>query len=73
MCENDELSHFMMKSIYSGTYDVLSEPPFLHNPLHPSLSLHPDAGGDHLLPISGNPKYPSSWFKSSINTPFVPS
>ena len=30
MCDDDELSHFMMKSIDSGTQEVLSEAPFLH-------------------------------------------
>ena len=73
MCEDDELSHFMMKSIDSGTHEVLSEPPFLHNPQHSTLSRHPDAGGGHLFLILGDPKYPSSWFKGSINTHFVPS
>ena len=42
MCEDYELSHFMMKSLDSGTYDVLSEPSFLHNPQHSSLSDNPD-------------------------------
>ena len=73
MCEDDEFSHFMMKSLDSGTHEVLSEPSFLHNPQHSSLSQHPDAGGGHLFSISGDPKYPSSWFKGSINTHFVPS
>ena len=69
MCEDDELSHFMMKSLDSGTQEVLSEPSFLHNPQHSSLS----QWRGHLFSISGDPKYPSSWFKGSINTPFVPS
>ena len=41
MCEDDELSHFMMKSLDLGTADVLSEPSFPHNSQHSSLSQHP--------------------------------
>ena len=80
MCEDDELSHFMMKSIDSGTQEVLSEAPFLHIPQHSSLSQHPGEWGGRLwllyfISISGDSKYPSGWVKSifNINTPFVPS
>ena len=80
MCEDDELSHFMMKSIDSGTQEVLSEAPFLHMPHHSSLSQHPGEWGGRLwllyfISISGDSKYPSGWVKSifNINTPFVPS